>query len=294
MGASGRLAALEILGRGALTMAKTLDAIVIGGGSNGLVAATTFGKAGRRVLVLESRRRDRRHVARHRVRAGIPRVAAWARRRLAAAGGRARHRHGHRRSRRHRAGDRRHGRADDGELARAPVRPLAQAAERIRRLSPRDAERWPAFVARLRALAGFLEALYQLPPPDLDADSSFGELAPLLGLGRKFRSFGRADMTELLRVLPMSVQDLADDWFENESLKAAIARRRRARHPAGAALGRNVVRAAAPPRRRAAGLGARARLVARRPRRVHRDGRGARAKGGRRDPHRRRRSSGSS
>jgi phytoene dehydrogenase-like protein len=98
-----------------------------------------------------------------------------------------------------------------------------QAAERIRRLSPRDADRWPDFVARLRALAGFLEALYQLPPPDLDAGLSLGELGPLLGLGRKFRSLGRGDMTELLRVLPMSVQDLADEWFENEVLKAAIA-----------------------------------------------------------------------
>ena len=98
-----------------------------------------------------------------------------------------------------------------------------QAAERIRQFSPRDAARWPAFVTRLRALAGFLEAMYQLPPPDLDAELSFGEVGPLLGLGRKFRSLGRGDMTELLRVLPMSVQDLADERFESETLKTAIA-----------------------------------------------------------------------
>src|SRR6185436_17484775 len=52
---------------------------------------------------------------------------------------------------------------------------------------------------------------------------SLGELAPLVGLGRKFRALGRTDMTELLRVLPMSLQDLLDDWIESPALKAAIA-----------------------------------------------------------------------
>ena len=112
--------------------------------------------------------------------------------------------------------------ADGGELVALPC-DARQAAERLRTISARDAERWPAFVARLRSLAGFLEALYQLPPPDLDADLSLGEIGPLLGLGRKFRSLGRADMTELLRVLPMSVQDLAEEWFESEAVRTAIA-----------------------------------------------------------------------
>jgi phytoene dehydrogenase-like protein len=102
-------------------------------------------------------------------------------------------------------------------LARDPAR----AAEAIRRHSPRDAERWPAFVARLRKLSGFLEALYQLPAPDVDT-TSLGEIVPLLGLGRKFRALGRESMTELLRLLPMSVQDLLDDHFESASLKAAV------------------------------------------------------------------------
>src|SRR6185369_12868151 len=59
------------------------------------------------------------------------------------------------------------------------------------------------------------------PPPDVDAES-MRELLPLISLGRKFRALGRADMTELLRIVPMPVQDLVDDAFEHGALKAAV------------------------------------------------------------------------
>ena len=84
----------------------------------------------------------------------------------------------------------------DNELLALPCDPR-KAADRISAFSKQDAEHWPAFVARLRSLASFLESLYQLPPPDVDA-ASIGELAPLVGLGRKFRALGRAGMTETL------------------------------------------------------------------------------------------------
>jgi phytoene dehydrogenase-like protein len=63
--------------------------------------------------------------------------------------------------------------------------------------------------------------LYQLPAPDIDT-TAFGDVISMLGLGRKFRALGRADMTELLRVMPMSIQDLLDDELESDALKAAI------------------------------------------------------------------------
>ena len=202
-------------------MAKELDAIVIGAGANGLVAATTLGKAGRRVLVVDSGdaiggpSRAFEFAPGFRA-APLGLDAGWLPPAVARAIGMG-------------IGDLVDTEPSIGVTVAGESEPLSlacdprQAAERIRRLSPRDAERWPEFVAKLRALAGFLEALYQLPPPDLDAGLSLGELGPLLGLGRKFRSLGRDDMTELLRVLPMSVQDLADEWFENELVKAAIA-----------------------------------------------------------------------
>jgi len=203
-------------------MAKNFDAIVIGGGANGLAAATTLGRAGKRVLVLESGDALGGHSRATEFTPGfyaspLGLDAGWLPPAVARGMGMG-------------IGDLADIEPSVGTtVATAGAELLAlpcdarQAAERIRRFSPRDAERWPAFVARLRALAGFLEALYQLPAPDLDAELSLGELGPLLGLGRKFRSLGRADMTELLRVLPMSVQDLADEWFESEAIRTALA-----------------------------------------------------------------------
>ena len=103
-------------------------------------------------------------------------------------------------------------------LARDPGR----AAEAIRAHSAADATKWPAFTARLAALAGFLGALYQVPAPDVDVKAP-DELLGLLDLGRRFRALGRTDMVELLRTLPMSVGELLDDGFENGPLKAAVA-----------------------------------------------------------------------
>jgi phytoene dehydrogenase-like protein len=100
-------------------------------------------------------------------------------------------------------------------------RDIARATDAIRGRSSRDAAGFPAFATRTRALSAFLETLYQSPAPAVDA-RSLNEMVPLLGLGRQYRSLGRDGMIDLLRVLPMPVQDLLDDEFESPALKAAI------------------------------------------------------------------------
>jgi phytoene dehydrogenase-like protein len=88
--------------------------------------------------------------------------------------------------------------------------------------SKRDAERWPAWLKRFSGFQRVMSSLYQLPPADIDT-TSIGDVLALAAVGLKTRLLGRKDMIEFLRVMPMSVQDLVDDEFESEPIKAAIA-----------------------------------------------------------------------
>ena len=199
-------------------MSNAFDAIVIGAGLNGLVASAALGRAGLRVLLLErgpatgGEARAMQFAEGYRasplsldagwlppvVARGLglrPELVASETSAAVLTGG--------------------------GERL-AIARDVERASATIRGLSARDADKWPGFVTRLGKIAGFLEALYQLPPADIDT-TSLGEILPLIGVARKFRGLGREDMIELLRVLPMAVQELVDDTFESEPLKALIA-----------------------------------------------------------------------
>lgn len=101
-------------------------------------------------------------------------------------------------------------------------RSASETAARLRRLSARDAERWPKFLEQLARLSGFLEMLYRDAAPRIDADTA-AEFLALLRLGRRYRGLGKRGMVELLRSLPISVADWLDDFFESPLLKGALA-----------------------------------------------------------------------
>jgi phytoene dehydrogenase-like protein len=91
-------------------------------------------------------------------------------------------------------------------------RDIGRTSESIRRFSERDAQRWPDFCRRMAVLARLFERLYLEKPSD-----------PLnLRLALRVRRLGREGMVDLMRVLPMSVAELLDDWFECDALKGAL------------------------------------------------------------------------
>lgn len=101
-------------------------------------------------------------------------------------------------------------------------RDTARTVEEIRRFSEADARRYPDFVALMRRLADVVGGLMRITPPDIP-EISFRDLLALRPLAGPVRRLGRQNVSELLRVLPMPVSDLLEEWFESDALKAAIA-----------------------------------------------------------------------
>jgi len=91
-------------------------------------------------------------------------------------------------------------------------RDVRRTSDSIRRFSERDAQSWPDFCRRMAALARLFEQLYLETPAD-----------PLnLRFALRVRGLGREGMVDLMRVLPMPVSELLDDWFECDALKGAL------------------------------------------------------------------------
>ena len=101
------------------------------------------------------------------------------------------------------------------------TRDIARSAEAIGKLNPRDGARWVAFCERMHALATTLQTIYAAPPPDPFASTFAGRL-DLARLALRVRGIGRQGMTDLFRLLPMSIADLLDEWFESDALKGAL------------------------------------------------------------------------
>ena len=99
---------------------------------------------------------------------------------------------------------------------------VERTVESIRKFSPKDADNYEAFEDLLESTARFLRPMLLREPPALGSKSP-GDIAGLIREGARMAGLGKRDIANLVRIFTMSVGDLLDDWFEHDALKGSIA-----------------------------------------------------------------------
>lgn len=200
---------------------RVFDAIIIGGGHNGLVAAAYLAKAGKRVLVLERRPLVGGCAVTEEVWPGYKvSTASYLTSLLQERIIRdlELERHGYR--------------VDAKDPAFFSPFPdgrhmfMWQDANRTRdevaKFSARDAATLPRYEAHLEQLARFAESLLLTTPPEFPPRGP-SDFIDYLKLAARLRGLGRDEMTGLVKIFSMSASDFLDEWFESPELKVTLA-----------------------------------------------------------------------
>ncbi len=199
---------------------RTYDAIIIGGGHNGLVAACYLARAKRRVLVLERRSVVGGACVTEETFPGFkvstaayvnslfrPEIVRDLRLRD----------YGFELIERNPSS---FTPFDDGRFLMLGADESLNARE-IAKFSVRDAERYPRYIAMLERVAAVIEpTLLQIPPNPVHPRA--GDLLALGRLGLAMKGLDGA-MGEALEILTGAARPILDRWFESEELKATLA-----------------------------------------------------------------------
>ena len=198
----------------------THDVIIIGGGHNGLTAATLLATEGKKVLLLERRdfvggvaAQEEFHKGYRTagllhdtstVRAGIIEQLKLRTHGLVVS--------------EHRSPVTLL--SDDGRAVTISDDPVT-SAQNIASISQKDADAYRDYRKFIDSVRPLIRNLVSSQPPDI-RKLGFSDLKKLLGAGVGLRRLGKDLMHELLKVLPMSVADFLNERFETDFIKAGI------------------------------------------------------------------------
>ena len=201
------------------TVSRMVDIAIIGAGLNGLVTAAYLAKAGRSVVVLEKADRTGGTMGTVEIAPGYLGPAAIESIELVHPSI-----------------------IEDLELSERRIRKIRggalilaeeggeclyfdsndSMADHMARFSESDAKAFRELKAFLMRLSSALDSALTHPLADPSSNAISGAF-DLLKLGWSLRKLGKDEMPEALRFLPMTIQDVLDERFESEALKAMIA-----------------------------------------------------------------------
>ncbi|EEB79226.1 FAD dependent oxidoreductase, putative [marine gamma proteobacterium HTCC2148] len=189
------------------------DIAIIGAGHNGLACAAYLAKAGRKVLVLEANDEVGGLAATREFAPGFRASVAQTLPQL------------------------NRGLVDDLNLekhgfklaldamptvAMAPGKsPISITSGALSGASAEDSAAYPEYRRLLSKFADAINPFWHKRPPMI-ADGDMGDLATLGKFGWNLRRLGKDDMRELMRMIALPAQDLMDEFFQDDALKAAL------------------------------------------------------------------------
>ena len=199
-------------------MAENFDILIVGAGHNGLVAAAYLARAGRRVLVLESRELAGGCAVTEEIWPGYRVSTASCLSSLMQA-----------KVVRELELERFGYRVDAKDPAFFSPFPdgrhlfmwqdRAKTLAEIAKFSKKDAERYPKYEDHLERLAVVAESLLLVTPPHFPP-SRAGDYFDYLKMLGRLRGLSPNELVGLVKIFTQSAADFLDGWFESEELKS--------------------------------------------------------------------------
>jgi len=93
-----------------------------------------------------------------------------------------------------------------------------RAKAEFAKISEKDATRFVEIDDRLKKLARYLQPFFMEPPPEIDP-SSLGGWTDLLRVGKRFRGISSAEIAQLISFLTGSLGEFLDQNYESEKMK---------------------------------------------------------------------------